>query len=353
MNLGHVFKLISLVLLLIVYCEFLVYYIVLWHCHWPELASNLEHESILRAFFIADTHLLGSRLGHPWDKLRREWQMHRGYVTAQTLLKPEVTFFLGDLFDEGKWSDNAEFEETVGRFHSLFPGENNAVLVGNHDIGFHYDVTDWKRKRFYGAFGLDPVGIRRLKIKDVDFVLVDSLAMHGDNCEFCAPAMKAVNRMEKELSRRELSRPILLQHFPLYRKSDADCNESNDPDVLSDPQERQVVFEPRKDCLSLNSSRFLLQKLKPRLVMSGHTHHGCKKIHVSDGLNIPEWSVASFSWRNRNNPVIVLATLTSDEFVLNKCFLPEENSVINVYIIGVILILIYAILTRRKFYRRF
>ena len=41
------------------------------------------------------------------------------------------------------------------RFHSLFPSDaQKVVLVGNHDIGFHYDVTPEKRQRFYGAFGL-------------------------------------------------------------------------------------------------------------------------------------------------------------------------------------------------------
>ena len=47
----------------------------------------------------------------------------------------------------------------VDHFHSLFPYEDKkVVLVGNHDIGFHYDVTDKKRKRFYGAFAQDTSG---------------------------------------------------------------------------------------------------------------------------------------------------------------------------------------------------
>ena len=51
------------------------------------------------------------------------------------------------------------FSDYVDRFHSLFPYEDKkVVLVGNHDIGFHYDVTDKKRKRFYGAFAQDISG---------------------------------------------------------------------------------------------------------------------------------------------------------------------------------------------------
>lgn len=35
---------------------------------------------------------------------RREWQMERAFQTALWLLRPEVVFILGDIFDEGKWS---------------------------------------------------------------------------------------------------------------------------------------------------------------------------------------------------------------------------------------------------------
>ena len=71
--------------------------------------------------FLADTHLIGSRLGHWFDKLRREWQMHRGFTTAYTYFQPEAVFFLGDVFDEGKWCGTSEFQDYMNRFHTLFP----------------------------------------------------------------------------------------------------------------------------------------------------------------------------------------------------------------------------------------
>ena len=55
------------------YCEFLVYYLVLSQCSYPTSSST----GSTRAMVLADTHLLGSRKGHWFDKLRREWQMHR------------------------------------------------------------------------------------------------------------------------------------------------------------------------------------------------------------------------------------------------------------------------------------
>lgn len=47
---------------------------------------------------------------------------------------------LGDLFDEGEWSNDKQFREYVHRFHKLFALPNDIemiVAVGNHDIGFH------------------------------------------------------------------------------------------------------------------------------------------------------------------------------------------------------------------------
>jgi len=57
---------------------------------------------------IADTHLLGSRNGHWFDKLRREWQMYRAFQTARFYLQPDYIVIMGDLTDEGKWCSDWE-----------------------------------------------------------------------------------------------------------------------------------------------------------------------------------------------------------------------------------------------------
>lgn len=60
-----------------VFCEFLIYYIVIIQCHWPQVktqtpeGSEQSSESVLKAMFLADTHLLGEIQGHWLDKLRR------------------------------------------------------------------------------------------------------------------------------------------------------------------------------------------------------------------------------------------------------------------------------------------
>jgi len=49
--------------------------------------------------------------------------------------------FAGDLMDYGTESSSIEFEEHVARFHHMFAtpvSTDMQVLVGNHDVGFHY-----------------------------------------------------------------------------------------------------------------------------------------------------------------------------------------------------------------------
>ena len=48
---------------------------------------------------------------------------------------------VGDALDEGKWSNDPTFREDVRRFQQMFAHPTNTnmqVIVGNHDIGFHY-----------------------------------------------------------------------------------------------------------------------------------------------------------------------------------------------------------------------
>ena len=209
------------------FCEFLIYYITLYSCDYPlapQLGGGRENDQ-LKAMILADTHLLGSRNGHWFDRLRREWQMHRAFQTAITYFKPDVVFFLGDLFDEGKWCPPEEFAAYVDRFHRLFAVDPAAtkvgVVAGNHDIGFHYAVSPYLDKRFRTAFRTRSV--RRVRLKNVTVVLINSVAFEGDGCFLCADAAEALVKVGKELCNRSRSngesceQPVLLTHYPLFR----------------------------------------------------------------------------------------------------------------------------------------
>ncbi|XP_045383745.1 metallophosphoesterase 1 isoform X2 [Lemur catta] len=338
-------KLTAVVFAVLLFCEFLVYYLVIFRCDWPEVntpayeGEQETFEPVLKAMFLADTHLLGEIRGHWLDKLRREWQMERAFQTALWLLKPDVVFILGDVFDEGKWSSPQAWADDVERFQKMFRHPSHVqlkVVAGNHDIGFHYEMTTYKVKRFKKVFKPE----RLFSWKGVNFVVVNSVALEGDGCTLCSKEEAELLAVSHRLncSREQgpasgqcgdgrplpASAPVLLQHYPLYRRSDANCS----GDDAAPPEERSIPFQERYDVLSREASQKLLWWLRPRLVLSGHTHSGCTVLHAGGP---PELSVPSFSWRNRNNPSFIMGSITATGHALSKCYLPREDMVLTIY----------------------
>ncbi|XP_012995119.2 metallophosphoesterase 1 isoform X1 [Esox lucius] len=340
------FTLFLSVICVFIFCEYLIYYPAILRCSWPELKGDREvGVSPLHALFLSDTHLLGAIKGHWFDKLRREWQMERAFQTALGLQKPEVVFILGDIFDEGKWSSPKDWEDDVRRFKQIFRHPRDMeliVIIGNHDIGFHHEMNWYKLERFERVFNV--TSARIVTKKGVNFVLVNSMALHGDRCPICEQVENELYSLsqtlncsmksqwsgsmrrycQEEMQKYPPSLSILLQHFPLYRPNDAECTGQD----AASPDERNQVFHERYDVLSQEASQRLLWWFQPRLILSGHTHSACEVVHNNKH---PEISVPSFSWRNRNDPSFILGTFSPTDFQLAKCFLPEESSVVAIY----------------------
>ncbi|BES88330.1 Calcineurin-like phosphoesterase [Nesidiocoris tenuis] len=190
------------------FCEYLIYYCVLFQCSWPTLDPQkadatiaiTNSDMVIRALILADPHLLGPRHGHWFDKLRREWQMYRAFQTAMTLQKPDVVFILGDLFDEGQYSRELEFNAYVERFKAIFHVPDRTklfVAVGNHDIGFHYRVTPYLDQRFSEVF--DSPSVNLISLAGSHFVLINSMAMEGDGCFLCRSAELLLSNISSKL----------------------------------------------------------------------------------------------------------------------------------------------------------
>ncbi|XP_014279167.1 metallophosphoesterase 1 [Halyomorpha halys] len=351
---------------LFIFCEFAVYYVALLQCSWPIMDKSTADPTIqldgepLRVMLLADTHLLGPKRGHWFDKLRREWQMQRTFQTAMSLHQPDIVFILGDLFDEGLWCSDSEFAAYVQRFHTLFrtpEGTELFVVVGNHDIGFHYGISPYLKKRFTDAF--NSPSVQMFSVRGIHFVLINSMAMEGDGCFLCRSAeiqllnlskklkcIKSPSSCNGESDLTQYSRPILLQHFPMHRESDEACNE---PDEAPE-DEKRLKFRERWDCLSKESSDMLFEMLNPRLIVTGHTHHGCRRYHKQ--YNAFEYTLSSFNWRNKDNPSYMLAVITANNYALEKCYMPRESTVIFLYIVGALSIIAYTIATQRRLYWR-
>jgi hypothetical protein len=270
------------------------------------------------------------------------------------LFQPQAVFILGDIFDEGLIASPHEFEEYVERFHQLFyvpKKTQRLVIVGNHDIGFHDRVVAFEpylRQRFEDAF--DTKLVQLLTVRGIKFVTINSMALEGDDCQLCERARKRLIHIGRKLAscpQRPCQRPVLLTHFPLYRESDEKCNE---PDAAS-TSEKRIKFQPKLDCISEEASKFIIETINPRLIFSGHTHNGCVLYHGQDQAT--EWTVASFSWRNRADPSFLLVLMTPEIHSVSKCFLPNEKTQITIYGLSfcvalVILFMAYRVQKRDK-----
>ncbi|CAH2067160.1 unnamed protein product, partial [Iphiclides podalirius] len=283
--------------------------------------------------------------------------MHRAFQTAMTIHQPELVFVLGDLFDEGKWCSQHEFNDYVQRFFKLFEVPEGTIMysvVGNHDIGFHYSITPQLANRFEKQLNSPPV--RLISLRGNHFVLINSMAMEGDGCSLCSRAVAEIDKIAdilkcssgsplcKSQTKLELySRPIVMQHYPLYRESDSVCTE---PDAAPLPQRRNL-FEQRRDCLSRESTEYLVESLRPRAAFGAHTHHSCLVRHSfaptrHHKVEFVEYTVPSFSWRNRLDPKYYLLTLSPDEVKVAKCGMPRERTMQVTAIAMLLALLIYA-----------
>jgi len=92
------------------------------------------------------------------------------------------------------------------------------------------------------------------------------------------------------------------------------------------PLDRNVVGV---DVLSEEATAFLLANIKPRLVLSGHTHAACER--RSNG--VVDVTVPTFSWRMRPDAGFGVVALRHDGGVdVNLCYLPNEHVVFARYV---------------------
>lgn len=140
------------------------------------------------------------------------------------------------------------------------------------------------------------------------------MTLSRDGCYFCAKAEEEIRQIGRRLKcAREKSnstacksvrehlpfyaRPILLQHFPTFRKSDEDCIEHDSPEI--------EMYRENWEVLSKDATEFLGKNLKPLVAFSGHSHNYCR---IINSLAIEEFTIASFSWRNKKNPSFMLVS---------------------------------------------
>jgi len=174
------------------------------------------------------------------------------------------------------------------------------------------------------------------------------MAFEGDQCRLCERAENELIEVVNELNRTGAgTKPILLSHFPMYRISDANCSKWSSTSLKSTSQ-----FLPHKEgynVLSQEATDHLLTTIQPRLIFTAHTHNYCyTEHHSTNDKIIPEWTVPSFSWQNRNDPSFMLLSITTNNQHVSHCYLPRETTIFWSYAIGAFLLIFYILFGGRR-----
>ena len=140
---------------------------------------------------------------------------------------------------------------------------------------------------------------------------------------------------------------ILLTHFPLYRVNDLDCgdfrrNERGHVTYLHPSWPYQVHHQ----VLSKNLSTYLLETIRPSLVLSGHTHAYCALHHPvrsenASNMSISEHTIPTFAWSQRPDPSYAVLQLNSSALSrIQLCYLPDERVIGTMYLFLIPILLV-------------
>jgi hypothetical protein len=137
---------------------------------------------------------------------------------------------------------------------------------------------------------------------------------------------------------------VLLTHVPLFREDDMECGAERRREgghvTYEHPSFR---YAEHHHVLSRALSAELLAKIRPDLVLSGHTHAWCARRHAA--ANATEFTVPAFSWGQRPDPSYALVHLpaTGEPASATRCALPYEPLVFATYALGLVLLALSAL----------
>lgn len=294
--------------------------------------TDVNHDNHTKILVLTDQHIMGPRKSNRFDKMRREWVMSVGFKVVVYLLQPDAIFHLGDSLDEG-YISRGEVERKAARdFKNTFPrpkGVKQLILFGNHDIGLHfhakYDPPVNLISAFKATFTADLE-----TINDNHFVHFNSMAFSNDSCSLCHRSMKDLFNTAQRV---DCVDPILLSHYPMFREDDSSC-ENN---IYTNP--KSPIVEG-KDCLHKETTSRILNIVRPRLIISGHTHKKCLYTHIVDKNPVQEITVSSFNYKNaETNPSFLLLYTNATNYTYRHCSLVNEINTAVAYVIFMIVTL--------------
>lgn len=363
LSINLILEAICILAISVTWCEFGYYYFVFYfNCsNWPgpESLQNLEFEELTKLMIIADTHIMGPIKSVKIDKLRREWQMKQAFSISNSIFKPDVIVFLGDLFDEASFSRDDSFHKAKIDFDNIFKFDREQqeliVIPGNHDVGFHNQMKSfpYMLQRFSHSY-MSTEGIEisfTPKTERLNLILSNSMSFYNDTCMHCSRSKSELHEIEEYLRKRfekdpqKYGAPIVLGHIPFYRNNDLNCS------YPSRMQEKVLKENVQgEDVLHEAVSKTLLETLKPRISISGHTHMLCYTHHeISSNKSLDttlEITITSYNHKYaEQKPGFLLMSANSTHVFTKHCNTIEEWVVVSVYIATLLTVLSRLIFT--------
>ncbi|CAM0913685.1 unnamed protein product [Alopecurus aequalis] len=316
----------------------------------------------LRAMMVADLMLLGSDATYA-DRFFRGHVMSKLITKSIETTNPNMIIVLGDISakgseqNESKWIAVLEqFEGILGQYSSL----PLHIVLGDKDVGGCSSLDGKLVHRMAKHLpGLDSSGSGAFQISNFSFLSLNSVALLcGDNA--LRFSVEKVMEMESHRLQRKSSSgaehyslgsekgqdsgghsrtqnsmtsgsgPIILLHIPLHKFDESDGGVtgisifpdgtvSDHPLVSSSSKQSGADgtrMYDRLHTLPANSTQYILQALKPRIIFSAHAHSFSDHTHA-DGTR--EVTVPAMTWKKRAVPGFVIATFRHKGAVSVMC----------------------------------
>lgn len=231
--------------------------------------------------------------------------VYTSFVSPYSLFtyKPTHTIVLGDLFSS-QWIRDSEFNKRVERYKWIFGDPNGEYnhkfinLTGNHDIGYNWDINQYRVNRWKREFGhmnfkdWIPSSFEKKKHR---MSVINSMNVDGPALDenLRSETWSLLNDLTNEREQDNHQNPLIfLTHIPLYKKEGI-CV---DGPMIKYDQTGKFIKE--QNHLTLNTSEFILTKLRPKFIFAGHDHEGCDVTHIVRINKNEEYSINHYRTRD-------------------------------------------------------
>ncbi|EJS42347.1 cdc1p [Saccharomyces arboricola H-6] len=351
---------------LIYYYESVVVKRAMRKCQWSRWENWPEGAESHKVGLFADPQIMDnysypnrSQIVNYFTRVLVDHYHRRNWKYVQYYLDPDSNFFLGDLFDGGRYWDDEYWIKEYTRFNEIFPKKplrrTIMSIPGNHDIGFGDAVIESSLQRFSSYFGETS---STLEVGNHTFVLLDTISLSDKtNPDVSRLPMEFLNNFSMG------SHPqprILLSHVPLWRNPEQQTcgklRESKKPFPIEKGVQYQTVID-------YDISQEILTKVQPEILFSGDDHDYCHILHSYPSYGetkiAEEITVKSCAMNmGINRPAIQLISLynPSDLKMVNAgdeyesktyqteiCYMPDAYKAIKMYLWGLLWTIVFVL----------